>query len=163
MSFIGSRIGIHYRGAMDFKLILAGQRAFSFSELMIQNLLDIACISGFFFFGALLGRCKNIRWIDFLSSVSCSRLPYAIFALVLFAGESFMPGLLPRNVNLHELKGALLLALLGAIFLIWNLALNFAALKESSGLRGRKIWLVFIPALILAEAVSYGVSLLLVR
>lgn len=163
MSFIGASLGLHFRGALDFQIIEEGKRTFSFIELLIQNAVDVVCVSVFFYVGALICRCKNLRFIDFISSVTFSRLPYALFALILFGLGPLFPSLLPRKVETHEAAGSLALALVGITFLAWEITLLFSSLKESSGTKGKQLWMTFVFGLIVAEAASYALNNLILK
>lgn len=163
MSFIGTSLGLHFRGALDFQIIEEGKRTFSFVELLTQNIVDVLCVSAIFYVGALICRCKNLRFIDFISSIVFSRFPYAVFALVLFVLGPVFPGLLPRKVETHDMGGTLALAIIGITFLVWEMTLIFSSLKESSGMKDKQLWVTFIIGLIFAEAASYALNNLIIK
>lgn len=158
MSIIGAKLALHYRGALDFHVIEEGKRTFSFIELVIQNAVDVVCVSVFFYAGSVIAKARNLRVIDFVSSIAFARVPYAAFALVLFGASPFFPSLIPRKADAHDVTGTLVLAVIAIAFLAWHITLTFSALKESSGLRGKQLWANFIIGLILAEAASYAIN-----
>lgn len=163
MSLVGSKLGLHFRGALDFQIIEEGKSTFSLIELLIQNAVDVLCVSVFFYIGAIICRFKNLRFIDFLSSVTFSRLAYAIFALLLFGLGPLFPSLLPRKVETHDAAGSLVLALVGITFLAWKITLLFSSLKESAGAKGKQLWMTFVFGLIVAEAASYALNNLIIN
>lgn len=163
MSSIGAGLGFHFRGALDFQIIAEGQRTFSFVELVIQNAVDVVCVAVFFYVGALFCRCKNLRFIDFLGTLMFSRLPSALFALFLFALGPLFPALLPRKVEAHDVVGSIVLAVVAIAFLAWEVTLIFSSLKESSGMKGKQLWMTFVFGLIVAEATSYVLNNLILN
>lgn len=163
MSFVGASLGLHFRGVLDFQIIEEGKRTFSIIELLIQNAVDVVCVSVFFYLGALICRAKNLRFIDFISSVTFSRVSYSLFALILFGLGPLFPSLLSRKVETHDVAGTLALALIGITFLAWEITLIFSSLKESSGVKGKQLWITFVFGLIFAEAASYALNNLILK
>lgn len=158
MSFVGASLRLNFPGALDFQIIEEGKRTFSFIELLIQNSVNVVCLSVIFYVGALFCKCKNLRFIDFISSVSFSRLPCALFALLLLGLSPLFPSLLPRKADVNDVAGSLVLALIAVTFLAWEITLLFSSLKESSGTKGKKLWMIFVFGLIAAEAASYALN-----
>ncbi|MGZ3768566.1 MAG: hypothetical protein ACXVCP_02380 [Bdellovibrio sp.] len=164
MSYVGQKIGLHYHGALDFQILEEGKQTLSFNTLFIQNLIDVLTVSVIFFAGAVISKCKNLRLIDFLGSVLCSRFPYFLFSIFLFVFGPIFPELLPRKVT--EVHGSLSLAILaitGTVFLTWEIVLLFSALKNSSGLKGKILWINFIVGLVLAEVASLVLNIYILK
>ena len=125
--------------------------------------LTVALI--FWLAGTLFSQSKQ-RGIDYFGTTALARLPYLI------AGILWMPSLLGRFAEpLGQMTGAgdqvieqfmsipglpwLLIGIAVTIVLTaWLAALNYFALKESSGMSHRRALLVFIGAALVAEVVS---------
>lgn len=163
MSFLGSKIGVYFPGALDLQIAQEGKRFYTFSELLFQNTVAVLTVAGVFFGGALILKQRNLRLVDFLGFVALSRLPYALFILVLFLLGPIFPGLLPRTTDATKGGGIVALAVLSITALVWQMILMFSAQKDASGLKGKLLWISFVFGLVVAEAISYGLNFILIK
>lgn len=163
MSFLGSRIGVYLPGALDLQIAQEGKRFYAFSELLLQNTVAVLTVAGVFLGGALILKQRNLRLVDFLGFVALSRLPYALFILVLFLLGPIFPGLLPRTTDAAKGGAIVALAILSITVLAWQMVLMFSAQKDASGLKGKLLWISFVFGLVVAEAISYGLNFIILK
>lgn len=163
LCFIGQKLGLHFRGVLDFKILARAQPAYSVAQLFSQNIVDVLSISILFYVGALINQRKNLRIIDFIGTISLCRLPYALFALALYVLIPVFPGLVPNTNEPAETPLMLILILFAIIFLVWQITLMFTALKEASGLKGKSLRVTFTLGIVLAEILSYSINTLLLK
>jgi len=163
MSYLGAKFSIYFPGALDFQIAQEGKRIYSALDLTIQSAINVICLAGAFYVGALVARQRNLRAIVFFGTVAFARSPYAILILILSIFGPIFPSLLPRKVEGQASAGVIFLAILAIGFLVWQLVLIFFAVKESSGLKGKALWINFICGMIAAEAISYSLNTLLFK
>lgn len=163
MSLLGTKASIYFPGAIDLQIVRVEKYSFSALELIVQNAINILCLAGAFYLGSLLLRQRNLRPIDFLSSVALARLPYAAFVLIISALAFLFPAHFPRPAENASAVYTIVIALLAITVLAWHLGLLFTAARESSGLKGKGLWIVYIGGLLAAEAASYGLNALLIN
>ena len=162
LALLGAKLAICFPGALDFQVVQDGKRIYTTSELFVQNIIDVCVLSFVFYGAALVSPQRNLRIIDFVSSTFLTRLPYAIFMIVLSIVSAMFPELLPRHAR-PPIAPAIGLAVGAASFLVWTLTAMFSAFKESSGMRHRNLWIAFVSGLLAAEAISYTVNALILR
>lgn len=86
LSLLGSAAGLHFPGPLDLQIVTEGKRLLTVGELLVENLTNTFSLAIVFYLGALVCRQRNMRFLDFASTVAFARLPYAFFALILFLG-----------------------------------------------------------------------------
>ena len=140
--------------------ILAKQTMHSvFLYLLYQNTLIWLVPASLFFIATKFSQQKNIRIIDFLGTVAFARLPMLIMLgltrLLQFTNPELFAFDMSKGLPLHS-PSPIISAVFGAIFLLgiaWQIAIYFYALKESSGLVGKQLWLRFLVSVGLSEAI----------
>ena len=107
---------------------------------------------------------KRLRIVDFFGTTALSRFPFLILmiflAIVRVVNPSIMDIDLTKGLQLHP---SIFMSLFGVIVIlcfIWEIVTYFYALSESSGLTGKKLWISFIAALILGEAISSPLTMI---
>jgi hypothetical protein len=157
-SVVGSKLAIYFPGVLDFQVIGEGKRVYSVVELMVQNSINGLLVGAVFFLGSLFSRQRNLRFVDFIGSALFARAPYTIFLMVLAVLSPIVPDLLPRKEAAHPSLAVLALAVLAIGFLAWQMTLMFFALKESSGLKGKALWICYVAGIVIAEAASIAIN-----
>ena len=106
---------------------------------------------------------KRLRLVDFFGTVALSRFPFFIIMLVLAITRTLNPNIM--NVDLTkglQLHPSLFMTLLSAVLIIcfiWQVVTYFFALKESSGLTGKNLWISYIAAMILGEVIASSLTM----
>jgi hypothetical protein len=97
---------------------------------------------------------KPLRWVDFVGTIALARYPYAVLTLGLFFLTYIFPEIkvLASSERVNMSTGASLsIAVLAFSGFTWQILAYFYAIKESSGLIGKKLALTVVTSLILAE------------
>lgn len=162
MSFIGVYADIYYDGTFGF-FIASGIKTEThpnFLLLLYQNVIACLPISILFILAALFFRQKNIRFIDFFGTVILARFPMAFSVLGILLEMKLKPEFfnMSQKPELHFSMLSSLINLLMFGCLAWHIATCFAALKESSGLQGKKLWLSFIVSALLSEIITINLT-----
>lgn len=63
-----------------------------------------------------------------------------------------------KGTQIHISLEMIIFSLLAIGFLMWQITTYFFALKVSSGLSGKKLWVTFVLAMILGEAISWQLT-----
>ncbi len=134
----------------------------SFLLLMYQNIVNVTVLALLFLlFSKIFGK-KKIRIIDFFGTVAFSRYPYLILATLFWISQLLDPSLwqayLSRPVELHFNIINSLMALAFIVCYWWQLLTYFFALKVSSGLDGKKLWISFIISAAAGELIAMHIG-----
>lgn len=163
LSIFGELAQIYFPGALDVQVAQEGKRVYSFLDLLIQNLIAVFSLSVVFCAIALVFKQKNLRFIDFLSYISFSRYPYALFVILMFILGTINPAFLPRTSEIKGVFEILVLACLSIPMLIWQMVILFKAMKSASGFKGKILWFSFIFGVVIAEIASVGLNILIFK
>ncbi|EHL32792.1 hypothetical protein [Legionella drancourtii] len=164
MSVVGSYANVYYDGALAFifPLGIKTSVAPSFFLLLYQNLVICLTLSILFLVSSFVCRQKRIRYIDFFGTVFLSRYPLFISLLFTMIHKFLDPK--PFNEDISqgfELHLSLIGTVSNLIFLaciIWQIMTYFYALKEASGLDGKKLWGSFIACMLLGDIIAMTLS-----
>lgn len=164
MSAVGAHAKIFYDGTLGFIFPLGIKTPLepSFFLLLYQNAVICLTLSIFFLVSSFVCNQKRIRYIDFFGTVFLSRYPLLI-SLLFTMLHNFLETK-PLNLDLSqgfELHLRFLGVLNNLIFLacmIWQIMTYFCALKESSGLNGKKLWGSFITCMLVGDVVAMILS-----
>jgi hypothetical protein len=64
-----------------------------------------------------------------------------------------------KGIPLHNSSmGLNILGVIGMVLIVWEIILYFYAMKESSGLVGKKLWLGFIISLIAGDLIAFPLT-----
>lgn len=136
----------------------------TFSLLLYQNLIVWLVLTLLFICFAKILQQKRLRLIDFFGTVALSRFPYLIMMIILaitrVTHQSFLDIDITKGLQLHP---SIFMSLFSAAIIlcfIWEVVMYFYALKESSGLTGKKLWISFIVALILGEVITSPLTMI---
>lgn len=167
MSYLGVIAKVYFPGIIDVLnsvVVKNPQIPLSFQLLLYQNLVCWLILSILFFIGSKVFQPKKIRIIDFLGTVALARYPFllvtAFISIIQIINPNFMNIDITKGIQSQMSFGMILFSLLVISFAIWQITTYFFALKVSSGLIGKKLWITFVVALILGEAISWPLTTL---
>lgn len=159
MSAIGVHANVYMDGSIGYfttNTVLKLARAPSFLLLLYQNMVACLSLAILFYLAARLLRQKGIRFIDFLGTVTFARYPTCI-SLIFFILEKWVrPELFHDDLSkgFHFSLIGSLSSLLWTVCYIWQGMNYFFALKESSGLDGRRLWSAFLITMAIGDIVG---------
>ena len=161
MSYLGVVAKVYFPGVLSVlnASAVAHQKIeINFFLLAYQNLVAWLVLSGMFLMSAKIFQQKRVRLVDFLGTVALARFPYLVLTLLMSIIRVVNPGFLAIELNKGvSLQPSIAMSAFSAVVIclfIWQIATYFYALKESSGLIGKKLWLGFIVSLILSECIA---------
>jgi len=150
MGFVGAYSRTAFDGVLDMHLSndLSISKSFYYLTIDMLCLVFLMWIAGQFV-------TTNFRFVNLVGTITLAKAPYLILALA---------GYLVKSVNLSELQrnpGAIFhssslvfFTLLSLPVIIWSIALMYNALKSSCNVKGNKLIIALVLALISAEIVS---------
>ena len=156
MSFISQSAEIHYPGLFDLKIFnpSAEKLSLSFRKIFLQNMVISLCLATAFYFCGRVNKKSSLRFIDFLGTAMMARFPYLVASLVFFILHLKGTDLhfeKVEDVNTYTLS---IITFTALISIVWLVATYFYSLKESSGLRGKALWMSFVASLITIEILT---------
>ncbi|MFA6409425.1 MAG: hypothetical protein WCW01_04550 [Gammaproteobacteria bacterium] len=168
MSYLGTIAKVFFPGVLNLvnsSSVVSHKIPFSFLLLTYQNLVSWLAVTIIFLITARIWQQKRIRIIDFFGTVALSRFPFLILIILLSIIQIFHPSTLARDASkgwypLHPTLMMDMVHLAVDVCAIWQITIYFSALKESSGLTGKKLWLSFIAAMIAAEAIAEPLTMI---
>lgn len=151
-------------GSLNASVIKSQNIQPTFSLLLYQNLIVWLVVTLLFICFAKILQQKRLRLVDFFGTVALSRFPYLIMMIILaitrLTHQSFLDIDITKGLQLHP---SILMSLFSAaitLCVIWEVVMYFYALKVSSGLTGKKLWISFIVALILGEIITSPLTMI---
>jgi len=167
MSYLGVIAKVYFPGpisCLNSILIKNPKMQISFFLLLYQNIISWVVLTTLFIIAAKFFRQKRIRIIDFFGTVALSRIPYlvvvAIVSIIQVLNPSFMNIDIAKGIPIHLSFTMSVFSIVLILCAIWQITTYFYALKESSGLVGKKLWVSFIVAIILGEVISSPLSMI---
>ena len=164
---LGSLTNTHFDGVLDVHAGLEVPIWLFFAE----NLIDWLCMVLFLFLSALIISQSQWRFIDILGTQALSRWPTLLTALVMLpdANRRFVGYLMSKlgqsseaaAVNSTDVAIFFISAIIAVLMIIWMVALMYKAYAVSCNVKGAKAVVTFIVSLVLAEAVSKVLILVL--
>lgn len=154
MSLIGALKQIHYPGVLDLQIshTVTGYSN-KFGILVYQNFIAVICLGAVYYMAARLLKQKNLRLIDFFGMVALSRLAYLPATVLL--GQLKISYEVPTEIPAATLAYLSIISIPSAF---WIFTLYFNALKEASGLTGKKLWVTFFITVFVAEIISFPLA-----
>jgi hypothetical protein len=130
----------------------------TFLLLLYQNIICWVITSLLFLIAAKICLSKGTRIIDFFGTVGLSRFPFLIITFIIFVIQLINPNFmnidLTKMIPVHPQFSMMVFGIVVSICGVWQIITYFYALKESSGLAGKKLWISFIVTMILADLIS---------
>ncbi len=155
MAIIANLGYIHYPGFLSFHLYENKYYTVDIGRLALQCITNNLVLSLLFYLGAILAKQRSLRFVDFVGTVFLSRFPYlAAVSLHLIYVAIFpeLKGIASGVSDPHRLVSVLGISF--APFVVWQCITYWFALKESSGLQGKMLWLVFLISMFLCDVLS---------
>lgn len=161
MSYVGVIAKVYFPGVLSVinaSVVTHQKIANNFFLLAYQNLVAWLVLAVVFMIAARISQQKRIRMIDFLGTVALARFPLLILTICIMVIQIVNPDFLAidlsKGLPLHPTIGMDLFSIVTTCLSIWQIAMYFSALKESSGLIGKKLWISFIASIIVAEYIA---------
>lgn len=142
-----------YDGAIDLHFVETSTAMDAFFD----QIINILALTTSFYVAARLSAAHNTRLIDIAGTMLLAKAPYTIMPLLNINGfmyntsMSILDGEQPSN---SDITSIIIISLPIIIFSIWSIALMVNAYKVSTNLKGNRMIIGFIAALISAEVVS---------
>ena len=167
ISYLGSIAKIYFPGLLGIlnsSIIKNPSIGTDFHFLLFQNGVIWLVLTILYIVVAKICQQKSVRIIDFMGTIALSRFPY----LLLTGFLAIMRIVDPRFVDVGmenglQLKLSLLALLFSSVVIVcavWHIATYFFALKESSGLSGKKLWISFIACILIGEIVTNFITMM---
>jgi hypothetical protein len=150
MGVIGTYSNVSFNGALDAHFIQHMTFISSFSLLAIDliSLILIMYITGLII-------SKGFRFIDILGTMTLAKAPLVIIAFAGYFNKTIFQNTIPENpIEMFQSITFIILMILSVFIIIWNITLMYNAFKTSCDVKGSKLTIAFIIALVASEAVS---------
>lgn len=165
MSYVGVIAKVYFIGSISMlnaSVVATQTMNIGFLLLAYQNIVSWLVLTAVFIIAAKILQNKKIRIIDFLGTVSFARFPLLLFTIFTSITRMVNPDMLDVDITkgllVHPSIEQYLFSIVGMILVVWQIITYFYALKESSGLIGKKLWLGFIVSIIVAEFISHPLT-----
>lgn len=161
MSYLGVFAKVYFTDIFNFNYapFFKNHVQPTFILLFYQNLICWLLLSGLFIVAAKIFHQKRIRIIDFFGTVALAKFPTLILVALTWVNQIIDPSVTDitsytkeYHFNVSIIK--YLFGLISLICFIWQVTSYFYALKESSGLIGKKLWSSFIVAILSGEMIA---------
>lgn len=159
MSGLGVIANVYYDGIIGFIMPVGLKIAMkpNFWLLLYQNAIGIIALALLFLAAAFLFKQKGIRAIDFLGTVALARYPLLISITLILLERLYQGSPVDDVSGTIELHFSIVGTISNLIFMacmIWQIMTYFFALREASGLEGKRLWYGFIIAILLGEVIG---------
>ncbi|MBI2786847.1 MAG: hypothetical protein HYX60_11335 [Legionella longbeachae] len=165
MSYMGVLAKLYFLGPLttiNASAVVKQSMDIGFLLLAYQNIICLLILTTLFFIAAKMLQNKKLRIIDFLGTLSLARFPLLLFTVIVNFARMINPTILDidmsKGIPLHSSMGLKILGVIGTVLIVWQIILYFYAMKESSGLVGKKLWLGFILPLIAGELIAFPLT-----
>lgn len=152
-------------GCLNASAVTNPKYQLNFMVLLYQNLICWIVLSLLFIIAAKLFQQKRLRIIDFFGTVALSRYPYLVIAIIIsfirLSHSTLLDVELKKGMQFEFSWSVTLFGAALIIAVVWQIITYFYALKESSGLSGKKLWISFIAALVLGETITNVLTMLI--
>lgn len=140
---------------VSVKMIPNIKAPYTFLLLVYQNVITCLTLSVSYILFAKIFQQKRLRIIDFFGTVVFSRLPFLIYLMFLLLVQVAIPDFIANPMaHFHPSWIVAIASLVNILLALWQIAIYFYALKESSGLTGNKLWISAIGSFVIATAIS---------
>jgi hypothetical protein len=150
IAVIANYRNIYFDGVLDMHFVKISNliNAFTIMSINIAVLTIIMWIAG-------LLVTRNFRFIDILGTMTLAKTPYLILAIVaFFIPKPNIETILQNPISILNNTSLIIFTILSIPITIWYITLMYNALKVSCDIKGLKLNITFISALIIAEIVS---------
>lgn len=147
---IGTFSNVSFDGVIDMHLSnqLTFFQSFSYLAIDMISLVLVMSITGLFI-------SKGFRFVDILGTMILAKSPYIILAIAgYFSKSPDVTEILKNPYVIFQSVSFLIIMLLSLPVTIWSIALMYNALKISCGVKGSKLTIAFIIAILVSEIIS---------
>lgn len=148
--FIGTFSNVAFDGVIDMHLTqkLTFAHSFEFLAIDIVSLVLVMTITGFII-------SKGFRIIDILGTMTLAKAPYLILAIAgYFTVSPDINEIMKNPFIVFQSVSFIILTLLSIPVTIWSITLFYNAFKTSCDVKGGKLVVAFITALLVSEIIS---------
>jgi hypothetical protein len=159
-SVIGYYSHIHFPDVISVKT----NSGIPYYVLLVENGLNWLVPSMLFYIAALIFSPSSVRIVDVFGTQALARSPYLIVAITGFSGtlDKFGQYTMWKSLNIGEpvamSTGEIMLAITLILFMIlstiWMVVLMYNAFKVSANIKGSKLTIVFIVAMVISTAIT---------
>lgn len=167
ISYLGSIAKIYFPGLLGIlnsSMMKSPAIGTHFLFLLYQNAVIWLVLTLLFIISAKIWQQKSIRLIDFMGTVAFSRFPYLLLTGFLAMMRVVNPRFMDVGMeNGFQLKPSLLAITFSSVVImcaVWHIITYFNALKESSGLSGKRLWVSFIACILIGEIVTNFITMM---
>lgn len=160
MSVLGVIAKVYFDGILGyvFSLNIKAHLQPGLMLLLYQNVVSWLVLTLLFLLCALLFRQKRIRVIDFFGTVALSRYPFLISVGYIALLQTLDPSLFnidsSHGYEMHLTLIGTVTNLIWNVCFFWQLITYFFALREASGLEGKRLWASYLVAILLGDVIS---------
>ena len=147
---IGTFSNVAFDGVIDMHLTqnLTFVHSFEFLAIDIVSLVLVMTITGFII-------SKGFRIIDILGTMTLAKAPYLILAIAgYFTVSPDINEIMKNPFIVFQSVSFIILTLLSIPVTIWGITLFYNAFKTSCDVKGGKLIVAFITALLVSEIIS---------
>lgn len=155
-SVVGAYSGVVFDGVFDMHLMeLTLEKALLIQAVSVASLVLVMWVT------AMLVS-KTFRFIDILGTMTLARAPYILLAIAgFFTTTPDVQEMMKDPFSIFSSVSFIVVMVLSLPVIVWNITLMYNALKISCDIKGSKLTIAFILAVIIAEIVSKTVLFLL--
>jgi len=147
---IGTYGNVIFDGVIDMHFAKGITMPYSFSCMAINTLTLVVVM---WITGVIIS--KSFRFIDILGTMTLSKAPFLLLAIAgFFTKAPDMNEIMKNPMAILSSTSFLVLTLMTIPILIWSITLMYNALKISCGVKGNKLTVAFIIAILISEAIS---------
>lgn len=147
---IGTISNVSFDGVIDMHLTQQQTffKSFSYLTIDIFSLVLVMYLTGLFI-------SKGFRFVDILGTMTLAKAPYIILAVAGYFIESpDVAEILKNPYVIFQSVSFIILMLISLPVTIWSIALMYNALKISCGVKGNKLTVAFVIAILVSEIIS---------
>ena len=149
MGFLGAYSDIAYDGVIDVHMIDT-----SLLQSFLYLGIDLVCLVVVVWITGLIVS-KNFRFIDILGTMTLAKAPFLIMAIAgFFATAPDLSEIYKDPYIILRSVSFVIFMVLSLPVMIWSITLMYNALKISCDIKGSKLTVAFIIALLISEIIS---------
>lgn len=149
MGFLGARNSITFDGVVDMHM-----NDISLLQSFLYLAIDLACLVLVMWITGLIVS-KNFRFIDILGTMTLAKAPFLLLAVAgFFTTAPDLSEIYKKPYEIFQSVSFVVLIVLSLPVMIWSIALMYNALKISCDVKGSKLTVAFIIALLVSEILS---------
>jgi len=149
MGFLGAYSDIAYDGVIDMHMI-----DISLLQSFLYLGIDLVCLVVVMWITGLIVS-KNFRFIDILGTMTLAKAPFLIMAIAgFFTTAPDMSEIYKDPYVVFQSVSFIIFMVLSLPVMIWNITLMYNAFKISCDVKGSKLTVAFIIALLVSEILS---------